>query len=109
MAGVITDVAAMNAAAGHVEQVNGSLHSIIGALAAEAQGAQPFFKGGAGNEFQNLMNRYNDASKRLNDALAEIAVKIRENGKGYDNAEQTNRDAIVQAGNSGSLDIGQIV
>jgi hypothetical protein len=51
------------------------------------------------------MVRYNDASRRMQDSLAEIAVKIRENGKGYDAAEQANQDAIHSAGASGSLDL----
>ena len=105
MAGVITDFAAMNTAASHVDNVNAALTTTINQLKGQCEGARPAFQGGAGDQFQILMTRYQESSNKLHQALAEIAVKIRENGKGYDAAEQANQDAILAAGNSGSLDI----
>lgn len=105
MAGVITDFAAMNNAASHVDDVNATLNSTINQLKAHCESAAPSFQGSAGTQFQSLMVRYQEASNKMHQALGEIAVKIRENGKGYDAAEQSNRDAIASVGNTGSLDI----
>lgn len=105
MAGVVTDVGQMEAAANHVETVNAQLQSTISGLKGRCEASSTAWAGGAQDAFQALMVRYGDSSRRLQDSLAEIAVKIRENGKGYDAAEQSNQDAIRAAGNSGSLDI----
>ncbi|WP_072687336.1 WXG100 family type VII secretion target [Rhodococcus marinonascens] len=105
MAGVVTDVGQMEAAANHVETVNAQLQSTINGLKGRCEESSSAWAGGAQNAFQALMVRYADASRRQQESLADIAVKIRENGKGYDAAEQANQDAIHSAGNSGSLDI----
>ncbi|WP_245672696.1 WXG100 family type VII secretion target [Aldersonia kunmingensis] len=107
--GVTTDVAAMEAAASHVETVNGQLDATIRGLKARCEGSAGNWEGGAATQFQNLMVRYEEASKRLHTSLDTIASQIRANGKGYDAAEQANQDAISQAGASGALDITTIL
>ncbi|MCX5043931.1 WXG100 family type VII secretion target [Aldersonia sp. NBC_00410] len=108
--GVTTDVAAMEAAANHVETVNGQLDGLIRSLKSRCEGAAGnFWEGGASVQFQSLMTRYDDASKRLHQSLDTISQQIRANGKGYDSTEQANQDAIHSAGASGQLDIPTIL
>jgi WXG100 family type VII secretion target len=100
----------MEAAANHVETVNGQLDGTIRSLKSRCEGAAGnFWEGGASVQFQSLMNRYDEASKRLHTSLDTIAQQIRDNGKGYDAAEQANQDAISNAGASGQLDIPTIL
>ncbi|AOW92102.1 hypothetical protein BFN03_03635 [Rhodococcus sp. WMMA185] len=105
MAGVVTDVAQMQAAAGHVEDVNAQLQATINGLKDRCEASRESWEGSAQAAFAQLMVRYGDASRRLQQALDETATKIRENGKGYDAAEQANMEAIHAAGASGSLDL----
>lgn len=105
MAGVVTDVGQMEVAANHVQTVNSQLQGTINSLKGRCEESSSAWQGGAQTAFMNLMARYGDASRRMQESLDEIAVKIRENGKGYDAAEQANQDAIHAAGASGSLDI----
>ena len=108
--GVTTDVAAMEAAASHVETVNGQLDATIRSLKSRCEGAAGnFWEGGASVQFQSLMTRYDEAAKRLQSSLDTISQQIRANGKGYDSTEQANQDAISHAGASGSLDIPTII
>ncbi len=109
MAGVITDVGAMQAAAGHVRTVNDSLAGTIRSLGDRCQGAAGSWEGGAAVQFQSLMQRYNDASAKMQQSLSVIADKIEQNGKGYDATEQSHQDAINSAGQSGSLDLPPII
>ncbi len=98
MAGVITDVGAMQAAAGHVESVNGELQQLLSGLRGEVEGSRASWEGEAQVSFQSLMQRYDDASRRLHEKLQNIADLIRQNGRGYDT---TNQDFTSTLGNVG--------
>jgi WXG100 family type VII secretion target len=103
MASVITDVAQMEAAAGHVESVDAELQGIINGLRGRAEASAASWQGGAQVAFQSLMTRYDDASRRLQESLADIAERIRANGKGYAASEEANAQAIGSVGGSLNL------
>lgn len=104
MAGnVTTDLAAMEVAAKHVETVNGQLQSELGNVRNIVAGSQGEWKGGAAATFVKVMADYDDQSKKLHNVLAEIATLIRENGKGYTEAEQANQEAFHNSGLSSDL------
>ena len=120
MAGVVTDVAAMQAAANHVESVNGELHQLLGSspgesevvellggLRNEVEGSRVSWEGEAQASFQALMLRYDDASRRLHERLGNIAELIRQNGRGYDTTNQDFTSTLggVDVG-GGSLNLG---
>ncbi|EOM74647.1 esx cluster CFP-10 protein [Rhodococcus rhodnii LMG 5362] len=90
----------MEASAGHVEDVNAQLQGIISSLRGRVEGSRASWQGGAQVAFQTLMTNYDDASRRLQETLQSIADRIRENGKGYDAAEQENLQAINSVGSS---------
>ncbi|MBJ8338610.1 MULTISPECIES: WXG100 family type VII secretion target [Antrihabitans] len=103
MAGVITDVGAMEAAAGHVETVNGQMQRYIADVRAQAESSGAAWKGDAGTAFRLLMTQYDEASVKIQRSLQTIADRIRENGKGYDVAEQANQEQIHSTGASSQL------
>lgn len=104
MAGnVTTDVAAMETAAKHVETVNDSLQTELGNVRNIVAGSQGNWEGTAALAFRRIMDDYDRQTRALHDVLGEIAVLIRENGKGYTQAEQANQDAINALGASTEL------
>jgi len=103
---ISVESSAVQAAAGHVDNVNAQLTATMNRLKAECEHAKGnFFDGGAGNQFQLLMNRYQDAQNKISQALGDIANGIRQNGKGYDATEQEVLQNVHSAGASGALDI----
>ncbi|MEV0945860.1 WXG100 family type VII secretion target [Rhodococcus sp. NPDC049939] len=105
MGNLETDVQQMEAAVNHVETVNSQLQGAISRLKTRCDESAASWQGGAQKAFMDLMVRYGDASSRMHASLDEIAMKIRENKKGYDATEQANQDAIHAAGASGSLNL----
>lgn len=105
MAGVVTDVAAMHAASGHVRDVNQQMTQTIAQLRADAEGIGAGWQGTAAAAFQSLMARYDESSRRLQNVLAEIADNIDKNGKGYDAREQENLSGLNHASGGAGLDI----
>lgn len=103
---VVNDAAAMETAAKHVEDVNSQLTSEIGNIRNLVAGSASHWKGGASGVFQKVMQDYDDQSRKLHDVLAEIAVQIRENGKGLSATEQANQDRLQQLGASADLGSG---
>ncbi|WP_459549347.1 WXG100 family type VII secretion target [Nocardia sp. X0981] len=104
MAGnVTTDLAAMETAAKHVETVNSQLQGELGNVRNIVASSEGAWKGGAAATFLKVMADYDSQSKKLHDVLAEIAVLIRENGKGYTEAEQANQEAFHNSGLSSDL------
>lgn len=105
MTGVIADVAAMQAAAGHVESVNGELERLLRRLRGEAEDSRASWEGEAQVAFQSLMQRYDDASLRLHQRLQTIADLIRQNGRGYDTTNQDFTSTLGNVGGGGSLNL----
>ncbi|MEU4312650.1 WXG100 family type VII secretion target [Nocardia sp. NPDC024068] len=100
---VTTDVAAMEAAAKHVENVNSQLQTEIGNVRNIVAGSAGNWEGAAAVTFRKVMDDYDTQSRKLHDVLAEIGTLIRENGKGYTATEQANQDALAALGGSSEL------
>ncbi|WP_280397417.1 WXG100 family type VII secretion target [Nocardia carnea] len=100
---VVADLAAMETAAKHVETVNSQIQSEIGRVRDIVAGSQGNWEGTAAAAFVRIMADYDAKATQLNNVLAEIAVQIRENGRGYDAQEQANLAALNAAGASGDL------
>ena len=100
---VTTDVAAMETAAKHVENVNSQLQTELGNVRNIVAGSQGNWEGSAAVTFRKVMDDYDAQSRKLHDVLAEIGTLIRENGKGYTQAEQANQDRISAIGASSEL------
>jgi WXG100 family type VII secretion target len=100
---VVADLAAMETAAKHVETVNGQMQTEIGRVRDIVAGSEGNWKGTAAAAFVRIMADYDQKARQLNDVLAEIAVQIRQNGRGYDAQEQANLAAMNSAGASGDL------
>ena len=52
--------------------------------------------GNAQRSFDDLMMRYDDAQKRLSEALTAISASIRDNAKHYESTDATNTDSLRQ-------------
>lgn len=100
---VVADLAAMETAAKHVETVNGQMQTEIARVRDIVAGSQGNWVGAAAGAFVKIMADYDQKARQLSDVLAEIAVQIRENGRGYDAQEQANLAAMNAAGASGDL------
>lgn len=93
----------IEAAAKHVETVNGELQTQISNLRNLVDGSGAFWAGDAEVAFKRLMDGYDASSRKVHESLGEIAQNIRKNAQGYDQQEQANLTAIHAAGESGSL------
>lgn len=100
---VTTDVAAMETAAKHVENVNSQLQTELGNVRNIVAGSAGNWEGSAAGTFRKVMDDYDLQSRKLHDVLAEIGTLIRENGKGYSATEQANQDALSSLGASSEL------
>jgi WXG100 family type VII secretion target len=100
---VTTDVAAMETAAKHVENVNSQLQTEIANVRNIVAGSAGNWEGSAAATFRKVMDDYDLQSRKLHDVLAEIGTLIRENGKGYTATEQANQDALHSLGASSEL------
>lgn len=104
------DPEAVRRSAEHVDKVNDQMGAIMRSLKTRCEGAQGnFFDGGAAVQFQQLMERYNGATLKCHQALRDIAEGIRQNGKGYDAAEQTVLETVNAVQNATGLDIPTII
>ena len=61
-----------------------------------AESTRNFWVGNAQRSFDDLMLRYDDAQRRLSEALSAIAVNIRDNAKNYETTDATNTDSLRQ-------------
>ncbi|MCM6776134.1 WXG100 family type VII secretion target [Nocardia sp. CDC159] len=103
MAGnVTTDFAQMEASAKHVEDVNSQLQAELTRIQGAVDSAV-HWKGDASGAFHGVMVEFQEASKRLNNTLQDIAGAIRQSGIGYTNAEEAIQQSIMKAGASGDL------
>lgn len=95
MNGMKTEADVMRSAASHVDDVNTEVNAEIERVQDVAQSMRASWEGRAAGSFEQLMQRYDDAQRRLNESLADIANNIRDNAKHYENAEATNEDAFT--------------
>lgn len=107
MTEIKNDVAQMQESAGHVDAVKDQLQQLIAGVRNRCEDSRASWEGSAQAAFQKLMTDYDEASRKLQDALTETADRIRANGKGYDAAEQENQQRLqgIDAGGSSLLNM----
>lgn len=89
-----TEADVMREAANHTDIVNDSVMRELARVQDVAQSTGGFWKGAAQANFVSLMQRYDDAERRLSEALRDIAANIRDNASNYDNTEAVNAESF---------------
>ncbi|SER66308.1 WXG100 family type VII secretion target [Corynebacterium cystitidis] len=89
-----TEAEVMRTAANHTDDVNGAVRAELARVQDVAEGTRAYWTGSAQLTFANLMARYDDAERRLGEALTDIAVNIRSNAGNYEETETVNAEAF---------------
>lgn len=71
-----TSIEEMQAASSHVHEVNGSVQAELSRLSNQLAPIAGAWRGQASTAFQNLMTRYNENARTLNEALRGIGDAI---------------------------------
>ncbi|MBF6087061.1 WXG100 family type VII secretion target [Nocardia cyriacigeorgica] len=106
MSKVTTSEAAMTAAVNHIETVGSQLESEISNVRNLVQGIKESWQGQAQGSFDRVMLDFDDAQRKMNEALKGFSDSITSAKVGYIESEQRNQDALLQAGASGDLGDG---
>ena len=96
-----TDVATMQTAASHVQEVNGTIQAELSSLMSKLEPIASSWQGAAAASFQALQQRWNDDATKLNQILAQIAEGLVANAKSYAEQEAAAQEQINKT--SGSL------
>ena len=91
-----TEADVMRSAADRVDDTNSNVNREIDRVQQVAESTRSFWVGSAQRSFDELMLRYDDAQRRLSEALTDIALNIRDNAKNYENTDATNTDSLRQ-------------
>lgn len=91
-----TEADVMRAAADRTDDTNADVNREIDRIQQVAESTRGFWVGNAQRSFDELMVRYDDAQRRLSEALSAIAVNIRDNAKNYETTDATNTDSLRQ-------------
>ncbi|HEU0087322.1 MAG TPA: WXG100 family type VII secretion target [Pseudonocardiaceae bacterium] len=83
-----TQVEQMQAAAGHVTEVNQSVQGQLSALSNQLAPLAGAWQGQAATAFQLLMDRWSTDARNLNEALNNISEQIRGSGATYAQADE---------------------
>ena len=89
-----TEADVMRTAAGNVDGVNDSVVAELNRLQDVAQSTRDFWKGNAQAKFDALMVRFDDAERRLSEALRAIADNIRDNAVNFEDVDAVNADSF---------------
>ncbi|MGW0042893.1 WXG100 family type VII secretion target [Rhodococcus sp. NPDC003348] len=98
-----TTTETMEAAARHVGDVNGDIQGLLSSLQGRLTAVNGVWEGSAKLAFDNLMVRWDDSAKRLNESLLAISENIRANGVAFAAAQDDHVSAIGNAGGSLNL------
>lgn len=93
----------MDVAARHVGDVNADIQRTLSALQGRLSAVNGVWEGAAKVAFDNLMVRWNDSAKRLNESLLAISENIRANGVSYAAAQDDHVAGLNNAGGSLNL------
>lgn len=91
-----TEAEVMRAAADRTDDTNANVNREIDRIQQVAESTRNYWVGNAQRSFDELMLRYDDAQKRLSEALTAIAANIRDNAKHYESTDATNTDSLRQ-------------
>ena len=91
-----TEAEVMRAAADRTDDTNANVNREIDRIQQVVESARNYWVGNAQRSFDDLMMRYDDAQKRLSEALTAISANIRDNAKHYESTDATNTDSLRQ-------------
>lgn len=98
-----TEADVMRATADRTDETNANVNREIDRIQQVAESTRSYWTGDAQRGFDDLMLRYDDAQRRLTEALSAIAVNIRDNAKNYETTDATNSDAFRQISGAAGL------
>lgn len=93
-----TEVPTMQAASGHVGEVNGQITTELGNLLQRLEPLMGAWQSSASVSFDTLKTRWHDAASRLNDTLGDIGERLGTAGTNYgttDDDIRTGMDRIA--------------
>ena len=93
-----TSAETMQAASTHIADVNASVTGTLSSLRSTAEGSRASWEGAAATAFTGLMTRWDEDSRKLNQALAEISELIAQNATNYTVTDTSGVDALKSAG-----------
>ena len=91
-----TEAEVMRAAADRTDDTNANVNREIDRIQQVVETTRNYWVGNAQRSFDDLMMRYDDAQKRLSEALTAISANIRDNAKHYESTDATNTDSLRQ-------------
>lgn len=89
-----TQLDTMQAAAGHVDQVNSQIQEQLRSLMSRLEPLAGTWKGQAATTFTALHQRWNDDAQRLSQALQGIGESLATNRSTYAQHEETNQQSF---------------
>ncbi|MEH0146587.1 WXG100 family type VII secretion target [Corynebacterium sp. Q4381] len=89
-----TEADVMRSTADRADAVNADVNREIDRIQEVAQSVRSSWEGRAQQSFDQLMVRYDDAQRRLTEALSDISGNIRDNAKHYENTDVTTTENI---------------
>jgi WXG100 family type VII secretion target len=95
--------AVMASTAAKFEQVNDSLQTMLSTLMSELSVLSTTWKGLGATAFEQVKQQYAADLKKLNQALSETAVSIRQSGIGYDTTDTESAGRVSNAGGTFTL------
>ena len=98
-----TEAEVMRATADHADAVNADVNREIDRIQDVAQSVRGSWEGRAQRSFDELMTRYDDAQRRLGEALNSISANIRDNAKHYENTDVTNTEGLDRLASTSGL------
>lgn len=91
-----TEAEVMRAAADRTDDTNANVNRETDRIQQVVESTRNYWVGNAQRSFDDLMMRYDDAQKRLSEALTAISANIRDNAKHYESTDATNTDSLRQ-------------
>lgn len=98
-----TEAEVMIATAGNVDSVNSNVHSELNRLRGVVDSLRGSWAGNAQVSFDNLMERYNLAALRLQEALTAIADNLRSNSHNFSDVEASTTSSFDSVGSGLNL------
>lgn len=93
-----TEADVMVATAGRVDDTNNQVQGELGRLRGVVDGVRGSWTGQAQSSFDNLMVRWNNSARELQEALQAISDNIRSNARSFENVEASNATAFSNVG-----------
>lgn len=95
------EAAVMEATAKKFETVNSDLTSMLSTLMSELSVLTSAWRGQGARAFDQVKERYAEDLRKLNQALAETAVSVRESGASYTSTDTDAASRVTSSGGGG--------